>query len=120
ILDRNRFLTPGVPMNSNLTAFNLSGAYTMGGGADLNMDVHVLNMLVGNNKRRIEKIRSGDSTLAPGNQNKQYLVITREQQKYKVHLSNRKQREARAVALKQEFRQLLREHQLDTVFTGNK
>lgn len=120
ILSNNRFLTPGLRMNSNLAAFNLSGSYTMGGGADLNMDVGVLNMLVGNNKRRIEKIKAGDSTLAPNFENKQHLVITREQDKYKVKLSNRKQREEKAFAIKQEFRQLIQRYQIDTVFTMGK
>src|SRR5690606_17598735 len=103
ILHQNRFLTPGLKMNSNLTAFNLSGTYTMGGGADLHMDVGVLNLLLGNNKKRIEKIKSGETTTGPDFENKQHLVISREQNKYKVNLSNRKQREEKALALKKEF-----------------
>ncbi len=120
ILNDKQFLTPGLRMNSNLTAFNLSGTYTMGGGAHLNMDVGVMSILVGNNKRRIEKIQAGDSSLAPNFKNKQHLLITRENQKYKVNLSNRKQREERALALKQEFRHLIRKHDIDTVFTMGK
>ena len=76
-------------------------------------------MLLGNNKRRIEKIQTGDSTIAPNFQNKQHLVITRDQQKYKVNLSNKKQREERSIALKQDFRQLIQTYQIDTVYTLN-
>ena len=114
----NLFITPGLSMNSNLTSFDLSGTYTMGGAANLNMDINVLNVLFGNNKRRIERIQS-DSLSVVGNQKKQHLLLRREQNKYKVRLHSRKDRAASAVALKKQFQEFIMQHQIDTVFTLN-
>lgn len=116
LLRDSQFVTPGLALNSNLTAFELSGSYTMGGAANLNMDVNVLSVLFGNNKRRIERIQA-DSLTASRVQKKQHLQLFREGNKYKVRLSDRKEREKSGRALQQEFSNFLRQHQIDTVFT---
>lgn len=116
IMKDNHFITPGLPLNSNLTNIDMSGTYTMGGGANLNVDINVFNVLFGNNKRRIEKIQS-DSLALNTQRRQQHLLIFREQDKYKVKLSNRREREKSGLALRQEFAQYLRQHQIDTVFT---
>ena len=118
LLRNSQFITPSLALNSNLTAFELSGFYTMGGSASLNMDINVLSVLFGNNKRRIERIQS-DSLAARRVQKKQHLQLFREQNKYKVRLSDRIEREKSGQALQQEFRSFLRQHQIDTVFTMN-
>ncbi|RDC62920.1 AsmA-like C-terminal region-containing protein [Adhaeribacter pallidiroseus] len=115
VMQNNRFITPKLRMNSNLTDFELSGKYEMRGGADLNMDINVLNVLFGNNKRRIEKIQ--DSVATESSSNMQHLVLTRQQDKYKVKLSNKKDRLATTKALQEEFINVLRQNQLDTLFT---
>ncbi|MDQ4139185.1 MAG: AsmA-like C-terminal region-containing protein, partial [Bacteroidota bacterium] len=119
IMQNNKFITPRLSMNSNLTDFELSGRYVMGGGANLNMDINVLNVLFGNNKKRIEKIQN-DSTETDNNSNMQHLVLTREQEKYKVRLTNRKDRAANNKALLEEFNSILQQHRLDTLFTLNR
>jgi len=116
LLRNNEFLTPALSLNSNLTAFQLAGTYTMGGGADLNMDVSLLPALFGNNKRRIEKIQN-DSLVTRSKVGKQHLVLRREQNKFKVRLINRKQREQRASALLYDFQKTIRQYQIDTVFS---
>lgn len=117
ILQNNQFITPKLQLNSNLTDFELSGRYVMGGGAKLNMDINVLNVLFGNNKRRIERIQA-DSTAAKNDQNKQHLQLIRDQNKYKVRLHNKKDRADNAQILKEEFESIIRHHQIDTVFTA--
>ncbi|PSR52788.1 hypothetical protein AHMF7605_04240 [Adhaeribacter arboris] len=119
ILENNQFITPRLSMNSNLTDFELSGRYIMGGGANLNMDINVLNVLFGNNKKRIEKIQD-DSTKTDDNGNMQHLLLTREQEKYKVRLTNRKDRAANNKALREEFNNILQQHRIDTLFTLNR
>ncbi|MDQ3290048.1 MAG: AsmA family protein, partial [Bacteroidota bacterium] len=119
IMQSNQFITPRLSMNSNLTDFELSGRYVMGGGANLNMDINVLNVLFGNNKKRIEKIQN-DSVETDNNSLMQHLSLTREQEKYKVKLSNRKDRAANNKALREEFNSILQQHRLDTLFTLNR
>jgi len=116
LLRQNEFLSPGLNLNSNLTAFQLAGTYTMGGGAELNMDVNLLPVLFGNNKKRIERIKA-DSVKTRSRTGKQHLLLRREQNKFKVRLSNRKQREQRMRALKYEFQRTLQQYRIDTVFT---
>ena len=94
----------------------------MGGPAQLHMDVNVLSVLFGNNKRRIEKILAdtaatpADSLAAPRGGRKQHLLVLREQNRYKVRLRNRKARDESARALKAQYSQLIRRHRIDTVF----
>jgi hypothetical protein len=120
ILEKNKFLTPGFDLNSNLTDFSLSGSYTMGGGANLNMDVNVLSVLFGNNKRRIEKIRADSAAAVPDTAaakggRKQHLLVFREQDKFKVKLNSRKNRDENARALRSEYSNLIRQYGIDTV-----
>jgi hypothetical protein len=120
ILQDKTFITPGFDLNSNLTDFRLSGTYTMGGPAQLYMDVNVLSVLFGNNKRRIEKIRADSAgagtQAAPTGGRKQHLLVSREQNKYKVKLRNRKARDESARMLRAEYSRLIRQHSIDTVF----
>ncbi|MGV3505478.1 MAG: AsmA-like C-terminal region-containing protein [Adhaeribacter sp.] len=125
LLDHNRFLTPGFDLNSNLTDFRLGGSYTMEGPANLHLDVNVLSILFGNNKKRIEKIKA-DTTALPGDSlagkktgRKQHLQVLREphQLKYKVKLSNRKTRDQDLQALRAEYNALIQRHRIDTVFS---
>ncbi|MGV3587041.1 MAG: AsmA-like C-terminal region-containing protein [Adhaeribacter sp.] len=119
VMQDYQFITPGLKLNSNLTAFELSGSYTMGGPAQLNMDVNVLSVLFGNNKRRIERIKS-DSALTQRSQRKQHLQLLRDNNKYKVRLSDRKEQEQTRKALQQQFLTFLHQHQIDTVFSMNR
>ncbi|OKL38712.1 hypothetical protein A3841_06120 [Pontibacter flavimaris] len=116
VLYKNKFVAPGFSLNNNLSDFELRGDYTMNGGANLSLDVSVLNILFGNNERRIEKIRE-DSLSLKDNLSKQHLLLVREQDKYEVKLSNRKEREDISLVLRNEFLDVLRHYQIDTSFT---
>ena len=116
LLRHNEILSPGLRLNSNLTAFQLAGTYTMGGAAELNMDVNILPVLFGNNKRRIERIQA-DSTTTNSKAGRQHLLLQREQNKFKVKLSNRKLREQRMRVLKTDFQNILQQYRIDTVFS---
>ncbi|MFD2247470.1 AsmA family protein [Pontibacter ruber] len=116
VLYKNKFLTPGFSLNNNLSSFDLRGSYTMKGNANLSMDVNVLNILFGNNERRIEQIQE-DSLALKSNKRQQHLLLVREQDKYKVKLSNRKERESITDTLRNEFTDVLNRYQIDTVFT---
>jgi uncharacterized protein involved in outer membrane biogenesis len=116
VLYKNKFVAPGFSLNNNLSAIDLRGSYTMKGSANLSLDVNVLNILFGNNERRIEKIQA-DSLKLNNNHSKQHLLLRREQDKYKVKVSNRKERESIEYALRNEFLDVLKHYQIDTVFS---
>lgn len=115
LLYKNRFITPGTNLNNNISDFDLSGTYTMGGEANLFMDVNVFSVLFGNNKRRIERIQN-DSLSLKNSSSRQHLLVNREQNDYKVKLFKKKEREAIGQSLRDEFDLLLTEQKVDTNF----
>ncbi|MCP2045435.1 hypothetical protein [Pontibacter sp. HSC-36F09] len=116
VLYRNKFVAPGFSMNNNLSSFDLRGSYTMRGDASLSVDINVFNILFGNNQRRIEQIQE-DSLSLKNSPSKQHLLLVRDQDKYKVKLSNRKEREDIALVLQNEFLSVLEQYQIDTAFS---
>ncbi|WP_266204925.1 AsmA family protein [Pontibacter kalidii] len=116
VLYKNKFVAPGFSLNNNLSAFDLRGSYTMKGSARLSLDVNVFNILFGNNERRIGQIQE-DSLSLNSSQNKQHLLLVREEEKYKVKLSNSKEREDISQVLCDEFMDVLQHYQIDTAFT---
>ncbi|WP_276497146.1 AsmA family protein [Pontibacter litorisediminis] len=116
VLYKNKFIAPGFSLNNNLSALDLRGSYTMKGSANLSLDINVLNVLFGNNERRVEQIQ--EDSLALKNTNmKQHFLLVREQDKYKVKLSNRKEREDISLVLRNEFEDVLNHYQIDTAFS---
>ena len=103
-------------MNNNLSSFDIRGSYTMRGDASLSVDINVFNVLFGNNQRRIEQIQE-DTLSLKESQSKQHLVLVRDQDKYKVKLSNRKEREDISLVLRNEFLDVLEQYQIDTAFS---
>lgn len=116
VLYKNKFVAPGFSMNNNLSSFDLRGSYTMRGDASLSVDINVFNVLFGNNQRRIEQIQE-DTLSLKESQSKQHLVLVRDQDKYKVKLSNRKEREDISLVLRNEFLDVLEQYQIDTAFS---
>ncbi|MDO6388744.1 hypothetical protein Q4E40_01310 [Pontibacter sp. BT731] len=116
VLYKNKFVAPGFSMNNNLSSFDLRGSYTMRGDARLSVDINVFNILFGNNQRRIEQIQE-DSLSLKNSPSKQHLLLVRDQDKYKVKLSNRREREDISLVLRNEFLDVLRYYQIDTAFT---
>ncbi len=117
LLRNHEFITPGLNLNNNLAALALSGNYIMRGPAKLNLDVNILNVLFGNNQRRIDKIQQTDSVSEQKEVRGQHLILVRQDNKYKIKLSSKKERETNVQSLNQEFRRFLQQYQIDTVFT---
>ncbi|PKV76040.1 AsmA family protein [Pontibacter ramchanderi] len=116
VLYRNKFVAPGFSMNNNLSSFDLRGSYTMRGDAHLSMDINIFNILFGNNQKRIEQIQE-DTLSLKESQSKQHLMLVRDQEKYKVKLSNRREREDISLVLRNEFLDVLEQYQIDTAFS---
>ena len=116
VVYKNKFVAPGFSLHNNLSTFDLRGSYTMKGEANLSMDINIFNILFGNNQRRIEQIQE-DTLSLKNSQSKQHLLLVREQDKYKVKLSNKKEREDISLVLRNEFLDVLRFYQIDTAFT---
>jgi hypothetical protein len=117
LLRNNEFITPDLNLNSNLAALALSGNYMMRGPAKLNLAVNIFNVIFGNNQRRIDKIQAADSLAEQKEVRGQHLLLVREDNKYKIKLSSKKEREANVQQLNEDFRRFLQQHQIDTVFT---
>ncbi|PVY39668.1 AsmA family protein [Pontibacter virosus] len=116
VLYKNKFVAPGFSMNNNLSSFDLRGSYVMRGNASLSLDINVFSILFGNNQRRIEQIQE-DTLSLKNSQSKQHLLLVRDQDKYKVKLSNRQEREDITLVLRNEFLDVLEQYQIDTAFT---
>ncbi|MBX0334211.1 AsmA family protein [Pontibacter sp. HSC-14F20] len=116
VLYKNKFVAPSFSMHNNLSSFDLRGSYTMRGEASLSIDINIFNILFGNNQRRIEQIQE-DSLSLNKSENRQHLLLVREQDKYKVKLSNRREREGISLVLRNEFQDVLEQYQIDTAFT---
>jgi hypothetical protein len=118
ILHNSRFITTGVNLVNNIAPFELSGSYQMNGPANLYLDVHVLDILFSNNKRRIEDIKNKEGDDAGKHTHKkQHLYISRNNDAYHVKLFHQKEREAARQTIHQEFSALLAAQKIDTVFT---
>ncbi|SIT83931.1 AsmA family protein [Pontibacter indicus] len=116
VLYKNKFVAPGFSMNNNLSSFDLRGSYTMQGDARLSMDINIFNILFGNNQKRIEQIQQ-DTLSLKESQSKQHLMLVRDQDKYKVKLSNRQEREDISLVLRNEFLEVLEQYEIDTAFS---
>jgi hypothetical protein len=117
VLHQNRLITPGINLTNNISYFHLSGAYTMEKDADLYFDVNLLEVLFGNNDRRVRKIQD-DPSPRKQTQVKQHLFVYREKGKYEVKLNPRKDNDEARQKLKEEFQHLLLHQKIDTSFTA--
>jgi hypothetical protein len=113
VLHQGRFITPGTNLTNNISYFYLSGSYTMEQSSDLYVEVSLLDVLFGNNDRRIRRIKA-DPTPTQEKQGKQHLFLHREQGKYQVKLSQRKDSDVAKQQLRKEFKRLLLDHRIDT------
>jgi hypothetical protein len=115
ILNGGQLLIPSLRLNSNLTELEVSGRYNLDGRANLYVGMNPLNVLFGNNKRRIERIQNGEP-MRPRSPRLTYVNLRRDVPgtKYEVKLFQRKEQQQQQTALRQQYRQLLLTQRLDT------
>ncbi|MFD1874158.1 AsmA-like C-terminal region-containing protein [Hymenobacter bucti] len=115
LLNGGQILIPSLKLNSNLTELEVSGRYNLDGRANLYVGMNPLNVLFGNNKRRIERIQSGEP-MRPRTPRLTYVNLRRDVPgaKYQVKLFQKKEQQQQQTALRQQYRQLLVTQRLDT------
>jgi hypothetical protein len=115
LLNGGQVLIPSLKLNSNLTELEVSGRYNLDGRANLYVGMNPLNVLFGNNKRRIERIQSGEP-MRPRTPRLTYVNLRRDVPgtKYQVKLFQRKEQQQQQAALRQQYHQLLLSQRLDT------
>jgi len=115
ILNGGQLLIPSLRLNSNLTELEVSGRYNLDGRANLYVGMNPLNVLFGNNKRRIERIQNGEP-MRPRSPRLTYVNLRRDVPgtKYQVKLFQKKEQQQQQAALHQQSRQLLLTQRLDT------
>jgi hypothetical protein len=115
LLNGGQVLIPSLKLNSNLTELEVSGRYGLDGRANLYVGMNPLNILFGNNKRRVERIQSGEP-MRPRSPRLTYVNLRRDAPatKYQVKLFQKKEQQQQQAALRQQCRQLLLTQRLDT------
>jgi|GEM_PF-4291270 len=112
ILNKGHFIVPGAQLNSNLSHLFLAGTYTMGKAANLHFDVAILDVLFGNNKRRVEKVVTDQELGKP--RMVRHLALQREAGEYKLRLFNKQENLEALQQMRDEFRQVVYKYQIDT------
>ncbi|MBX0290175.1 hypothetical protein K3G63_06980 [Hymenobacter sp. HSC-4F20] len=114
VLDGSRLLIPHLGLSSNLTDMTISGEYYLTGKADLYVGLSPLQALLGNNRKRIARIQSGEAAERP-NRGLLYVNLQREPgSRYKVRLFQKQEQQAQQRALQQQYQHLLQRQPLDT------
>jgi hypothetical protein len=115
LLNGGQVLIPSLKLNSNLTELEVSGRYGLDGRANLYVGMNPLNILFGSNKRRIERIQSGEP-MRPRSPRLTYVNLRRDAPatKYQVKLFQKKEQQQQQATLRQQCRQLLLTQRLDT------
>ena len=115
LLNGGQVLIPSLKLNSNLTELEVSGRYGLDGRANLYVGMNPLNVLFGNNKRRIERIQSGEP-MRPRSPRLTYVNLRRDAPgtKYQVKLFQKNEQQQQQATLRKQCRQLLLTQRLDT------
>ena len=115
LLNAGQVLIPILRLNSNLTELEVSGRYGLDGRANIYIGMNPLNVLFGNNKRRVERIQSGEP-MRPRSPRLTYVNLRRDApgSKYQVKLFQKKEQQQQQATLRQQCRQLLLSQRLDT------
>ncbi|MET4106347.1 AsmA-like C-terminal region-containing protein [Hymenobacter sp. UYP22] len=115
ILDRGRLLIPSLNLSSNLTDMQVTGEYHLNGQANLYVGFSPLQALLGNNQKRIARIRSGEATRR-ASKGLVFVNLTRTpgNPRYKVRLFKKNEQAEQQTQLLQEYKLLLRRHLADT------
>jgi hypothetical protein len=116
MLHNNRFILPGSHMNSNLSHLYLAGTYALEKEAELHFDIAVLDVLFGNNKRRVEKLQSDQELPKP--RMVRHLALLREKGQYRLKLYNKQDNQDAKKLMENEFARTLNNQKIDTAFTS--
>ncbi|MGV3559694.1 hypothetical protein [Larkinella arboricola] len=115
LLHKNRILMPDLNLTSNLSYLQLDGDYTLNKKAAFLVEISVLDLLFGNNKRRIRQIQDDDTTRMTGGL-KNHLMLHRDLGKYRMKMFGRRDFEAHRKSLHYEWQTELSRHKIDTTF----
>ncbi|SET99146.1 AsmA-like C-terminal region-containing protein [Hymenobacter actinosclerus] len=108
LLDKGQLLIPGLNLSSNLTDMQVTGEYGLDGRADLYVGLSPLQTLFGNNRKRIERIRSGEAT-ERRSRGLIYLQLHRQPgSRYKVLLFKKQQQRQQQAEVQDKYQRLLR------------
>ncbi|RSK49036.1 AsmA-like C-terminal region-containing protein [Hymenobacter rigui] len=114
VLDGGRVLIPALNLSSNLTDMQVTGEYGLDGHANLYVGLSPLQALLGNNRKRIARIRSGEATSRPS-RGLVYVNLRRAPgTRYKVRLFKKQEQLQQQEQLREQYRQILRRQPLDT------
>ncbi len=114
MLHNNRFILPGSHMNSNLSHLYLAGTYALEKEAELYFDIAVLDVLFGNNKRRVEKLQNNQELPKP--RMVRHLALLREKGQYRLKLYNKQDNQDARKLMENEFTRTLNNQKIDTAF----
>ena len=113
-LDRGRILIPDLHLNSNLTSMAVSGEYNLLGQANLYVGMNPLQVIFGNNSKRVARIEAG-KLVRRTSSSLTYLNLRRTPgSNYKVRLFKQNEQRQQQEALREQSQQLLIEQRLDT------
>jgi hypothetical protein len=115
ILANGQLLIPDLRLNSNLSSLVVSGRYGLDGRTNVYVGLKPLQALFGNNDKRIERIQQGETT-RNANRKLTYINMRRAApgEKYKVRLFQKEEHSREQALLRQEYRDFLLTHRLDT------
>lgn len=115
LLHDGRILIPSLRLNSNLSNLEVSGYYHLDGRANLYVSLNPLQVLFGNNQKRVERIEQG-RLIRSARGRPTYINLRRPAARspYKVRLFKKAEQREQQEALRQQARQLLLTQPLDT------
>ncbi|WP_159452066.1 AsmA family protein [Hymenobacter roseosalivarius] len=115
LLHDGQVLIPSLRLNSNLSNLEVSGYYQLDGRANLYVSLNPLQVLFGDNKKRVERIQQG--RLIRSSRGRPTVINLHRPaagQPYKVRLFKKAEQQQQQEALRQQARQLLLTQPLDT------
>lgn len=115
LLDEGRIIIPSLRLNSNLSNLEVSGFYQLDGRANLYVSLNPLQVLFGDNKKRIERIQS-DQLVRSARGRPTYINLHRPAagSGYKVRLFKKNEQREQQAAMRQQAQELLQSGRLDT------
>lgn len=115
LLHKGRVLIPSLRLNSNLSNLEVSGYYQLDGRANLYVGLNPLQVLFGNNQKRVERIEQG-RLVRSARGRPTYINLHRPAagSGYKVRLFRKSEQREQQAALRQQAQELLQSGRLDT------
>lgn len=116
VLDRGEVLIPDLQLNSNLANMAVNGTYALDGRANLYVGANAIQALFGDNKKRIERIKSHQPLAPRPHPGLTYVNLRRAsgEAKYHVRLFKKDEQRQQQDQLRLQARQFLVTQRLDT------